>query len=86
MTDDLMKMLDEKMGKTKIILKEDLNAVRAGRANPALLDKIRVEYYGTPTPLKNIAKGFFQYGLYAGSRRLAAELDSLWGIHDEKDG
>jgi ribosome recycling factor len=55
MTDDLMKMLDEKMGKTKIILKEDLNAVRAGRANPTLLDKIRVEYYGTPTPLKNIA-------------------------------
>ncbi len=52
---DAMKMLDEKMDKTKAVLKEDLNTVRAGRANPALLDKIMVEYYGTPTPLKNIA-------------------------------
>jgi ribosome recycling factor len=52
---DVMKMLDEKMGKTKAVLKEDLNTVRAGRANPALLDKIMVEYYGTPTPLKNIS-------------------------------
>ena len=36
MTDDLMKMLDEKMGKTKIILKEDLNAVRAGRKSRSI--------------------------------------------------
>lgn len=52
---DAMKMLDEKMDKTKSVLKEDLNTVRAGRANPALLDKIMVEYYGTPTPLRNIS-------------------------------
>ncbi|MGI6733935.1 MAG: ribosome recycling factor [Anaerovoracaceae bacterium] len=52
---DVMTMLDEKMGKTKTVLKEDLNTVRAGRANPALLDKIMVEYYGMPTPLKNIS-------------------------------
>jgi ribosome recycling factor len=37
------------------ILKENLNTVRAGRANPALLDKVVVEYYGTPTPLRQIA-------------------------------
>ena len=52
---DAMKVLDEKMEKTKSVLKEDLNTVRAGRANPTLLDKIMVEYYGTPTPLKNIS-------------------------------
>ncbi|MDD2483867.1 MAG: ribosome recycling factor [Eubacteriales bacterium] len=48
-------MLAQKMGKTKIVLKEGLNTVRAGRANPALLDKIVVEYYGAPSPLKNIS-------------------------------
>jgi ribosome recycling factor len=45
----------EKISKTLSILKEDLNTVRAGRANPALVDKIMVNYYGTPTPLKNIS-------------------------------
>ena len=39
----------------KSILKEELNTVRAGRANPALLDKVMVDYYGTPTPLKNLS-------------------------------
>ena len=48
------KDLEERIEKTKSVLKEDLNTVRAGRANPALLDKINVMYYGTPTPLKNI--------------------------------
>ncbi len=52
---DAMEMLNEKMEKTKSVLKEDLNTVRAGRANPTLLDKVMVDYYGTPTPLKNIA-------------------------------
>ena len=45
----------EKMDKTISVLKQDLNTVRAGRANPALLDQISVEYYGMPTPLKQIA-------------------------------
>lgn len=48
------KNLQERIEKTKEVLKEDLNTVRAGKANPALLDKVNVEYYGTPTPLKNI--------------------------------
>ena len=55
MTDDLMKALDERMEKTISNLKENLNTVRAGRANPALLDKVMVEYYGNPTPLKSVA-------------------------------
>jgi len=48
------KQYEEKMAKTLSVLKEDLNTVRAGRANPALLDQITVEYYGTPTPLKQM--------------------------------
>jgi len=46
---------EEKMKKTLKVLKEELASVRAGRANPALLDKVVVEYYGTPTPLKQLA-------------------------------
>ena len=49
------KKLEERSQKSISILKEDLNTVRAGRANPSLLDKVMVEYYGTPTPLKNLA-------------------------------
>lgn len=49
------KSLEERIKKSIEILKEDLNTVRAGRANPALLDKIMVDYYGTPTLLKNIS-------------------------------
>jgi len=48
------KNLEERIEKSKEVLKEDLNTVRAGKANPALLDKVMVDYYGTPTPLKNI--------------------------------
>ena len=45
----------EKMSKTLSVLKEELNTVRAGRANAALLDQVTVDYYGVPTPLKNLA-------------------------------
>ncbi len=55
MSIDVQSTLDQKMQKTLSVLKEELNSVRAGRANPALLDKVMVEYYGTPTPLKNMA-------------------------------
>lgn len=44
-----------KMEKTKDVLRADLMAIRAGRANPQLLDRITVDYYGTPTPLKSVA-------------------------------
>ena len=47
--------MQEKMEKTVAVLKEDLHSVRAGRANPQLLDRITVEYYGAPTPLKQLA-------------------------------
>lgn len=47
--------LSNKMKKTIEVLKDDLRGVRAGRANPSILDKIVVEYYGTPTPLRQLA-------------------------------
>lgn len=45
----------EKMEKTVAVLKDDLHTVRAGRANPQLLDHVSVEYYGTQTPIKQLA-------------------------------
>jgi ribosome recycling factor len=45
----------EEMDKSIHHLKDDLRKVRTGRANPALLDGIRVDYYGTPTPLNQLA-------------------------------
>ncbi len=49
------KAIEEKMKKTLAILKEDLSGLRAGRANPALLDKIIVDYYSVPTPVNQIS-------------------------------
>lgn len=51
----IKKNLEERSKKTISVLKEELNTVRAGRANAALLDKIMVDYYGTMTPLKNLS-------------------------------
>lgn len=48
-------VFEEKMKKTISFFKEELNTVRAGRANPAILDKILVDYYGTPTSLKQLS-------------------------------
>lgn len=49
------KTMEEKINKTLEVLKDDLNTVRAGRANAALLDKVMVDYYGSPTPLRNLS-------------------------------
>lgn len=49
------KTLEEKIVATKENLKENLNTIRAGRANPSLLDRVVVDYYGSPTPLKALA-------------------------------
>ena len=52
--DEKLKAYDEKMTKTMKNLGGELGAIRAGRANPHVLDKIRVDYYGTPTPLQQV--------------------------------
>ena len=44
-----------KMGNTVSVLKGDYAAIRAGRANPQVLDKLTVDYYGTPTPINQLA-------------------------------
>ena len=49
------KSIEEKMDKTISVLVENLSEVRAGRANPAILNKISVEYYGVPTPISQVA-------------------------------
>ena len=46
---------ESKMDKTISVLKESLSEIRAGRANPAILNKVSVEYYGTPTPINQVA-------------------------------
>lgn len=50
-----MKEFEEKMVKSLDALKEEYVSIRAGRANPHILDKIKVDYYGTPTSLQQVA-------------------------------
>lgn len=49
-----IKPYNDKMQKSFDFLREDLASIRAGRANPHVLDKIKVDYYGTPTPLQQV--------------------------------
>ena len=52
--DARLQSYEEKMKKTLDFLSEEYAAVRAGRANPHVLDKIKVDYYGTPTPIQQV--------------------------------
>lgn len=52
--DDRLKPYEEKMQKSYDFLMNDLGTIRAGRANPHVLDKIKVDYYGTPTPIQQV--------------------------------
>lgn len=54
MTKEDYKPIEEKMQKTINALKETLSGLRAGRANPSILDKIHVDYYGVPTPINQL--------------------------------
>lgn len=51
----MLKPFEDKMGKSLDNLKEEFASIRAGRANPHILDKITVEYYGTPSTLQQVA-------------------------------
>ena len=53
--DDTVKMTEERMQKSLSNLLEEFSMIRAGRANPKLLDKISVSYYGQETPIRNVA-------------------------------
>lgn len=52
--DARLQQYDDKMKKAVEFLTADYAAIRAGRANPHVLDKLRVDYYGTPTPLQQV--------------------------------
>lgn len=53
--DERLNIYEEKMKKTMNNLSEEYGGIRAGRANPHVLDKLRVDYYGTPTPIQQVA-------------------------------
>ena len=52
--DDRIKVYQEKMQKAVDFMESEFATIRAGRANPHVLDKIRVDYYGTPTPIQQV--------------------------------
>ena len=52
---ELIKNTEEKMNKTVAVLERDYKAVRAGRANASVLDRVMVDYYGAPTPVQQMA-------------------------------
>ena len=51
---EIMNQAKEKMGKSRDVYQRDMVALRAGRANPQMLDRIMVDYYGTPTPIPQV--------------------------------
>lgn len=55
MVSDVLKDVEGRMKKTVEVFRKELATVRTGRASPALLDRIEADYYGTPTPIKQMA-------------------------------
>lgn len=54
MLKEIIKVADEKMTKTITVFKKELNSMKAGRANPTMLDRIEVEYYGSMVPISQV--------------------------------
>ena len=55
MIKDIIVKAEDKMKKTISVLRSDLSTLRAGRANPTMLDRIKIDYYGSPCPLSQVA-------------------------------
>src|SRR5476651_140807 len=55
-TDEILFDAEERMEKAATVFRDELRGLRTGRATPALVDGLRVEYYGSPTPLKQLAQ------------------------------
>src|SRR5437899_3004409 len=53
--DEILFDAEERMEKAVSVVRDELRGLRTGRATPALVDSLRVEYYGSPTPLKQLA-------------------------------
>jgi ribosome recycling factor len=55
-SDEILLDVDDRMEKAVNVFRDELRGLRTGRATPALVDNLRVEYYGSPTPLKQLAQ------------------------------
>src|SRR6516164_9774161 len=55
-SDEILLDTEERMDKAVNVFRDELRGLRTGRATPALVDSLRVEYYGSPTPLKQLAQ------------------------------
>ena len=76
MISDVLAEAKEKMHKAVEVAKDDFSGVRTGRANPALFQKLLVDYYGTPTPLGQLA------GLHnSDARTLLITLGGGYDVH-----
>lgn len=95
MIDDTLLEAEEKMDKAIEVAKEDMATIRTGRANPAMFQKVTVEYYGAPTPLQQLASFTtpeartilitpFDAGSLGGIER--ALRDSDLGVNPSNDG
>ena len=93
--DARLQQYEDKMRKAIDFLEGDYNTIRAGRANPHVLDKIRVDYYGTPTPIKQVGNitvpeaRIIQIAPWEKSLLKAIEkaiMTSELGIHPSNDG
>ena len=93
--DERLKVYEEKMTKSYDSMQREFISIRAGRANPHVLDKIRVDYYGTPTPLQQVGNisvpepGMLQIQPWEKSLLKAIEkaiLTSDIGINPTNDG
>ena len=93
--DDTVKMTEERMQKSLDNLLEEFSMIRAGRANPKLLDKVMVSYYGQETPIRNVANISVKEGrtivIQPYDRTLVREISkaiqaSNIGINPQDDG
>ncbi len=93
--DARLQQYEDKMRKAIEFLEGDYNTIRAGRANPHVLDKIRVDYYGTPTPIQQVGNitvpeaRVIQIAPWEKSLIKAIEkaiMTSDLGIHPSNDG
>ena len=95
MINDILNEADQKMGKSVEATREEFAAIRAGRAHPSMFAKIMVDYYGTPTPLQQLASFTapeariilvqpYDIGAMAGVEK--AIRDSDLGVNPSSDG
>ncbi len=93
--DDRLKVYEDKMNKSYANMLDEFGAIRAGRANPHVLDHIRVDYYGSPTPIQQVANvnvpeaRIIQISPWDKKMMKAIEkaiLTSDLGIHPSNDG